>query len=238
MRRPPWPDPIDIAEGTGRDWRQGLTYDRLVERDNPAEWAWEFLRRNPRYQEAWKAFSAVDLREHEAAVERERHLWRIEGGPWNPRVDLSKFSTGQGPAFLPTWGRIEIGASAPSFPAVSVEIDLSMELREQLEWVEKTLRRLQRSVVAAGHVARPRRIGRPPSLGLRIRYLRILDADAAGANPKEIAGAIYSRRGTDLLRTDRLRARRLCWPEGYEAFLVPEVPTFLVPKVPTSAPEG
>jgi len=247
-----WAAPLyDVTKGSGRDWRQKSSYDPILDRDEPTEWAWEFLRRNPAYQAAWAAFDrhehretvrAPTWRDHPARMEAgllrglaaHRLAWRMEGGLFDPRLELQAFVAGAGPVFFASFGSIHSGTMStemmptPTLPQVAVTVDLSLEVEAQVEHLSKLLRAAQRAMVEAGVLDRPQRIGSAPIPAQRIRYLRILDADAAGADPREVARLIYGpRHRRDALRLDRMRARRLCRPAGYGGFLVPVIPTFV-----------
>jgi hypothetical protein len=72
-----------------RDWTRPQDYAFTAGLD-AAQWAWEFLRRNPRYQAEWRAFDVV-WRDLEARYGRPPHrdfcAWRLDPRAWVPAGD-------------------------------------------------------------------------------------------------------------------------------------------------------
>lgn len=75
-----------------RDWTnaEGYTYTRDL---NGAQWAWEFLRRNPQYQAEWAAFHAT-WQALEAAYgrppSRDFSAWRLDPRAWVHAADCAE----------------------------------------------------------------------------------------------------------------------------------------------------
>ncbi len=71
------------------DWRDPQAY-AFTARLTAAQWAWEFLRRNPEYRRAWADFSAT-WRDLEAAYGSPPHrdfpAWRQDPRAWVPAAD-------------------------------------------------------------------------------------------------------------------------------------------------------
>lgn len=72
-----------------RDWTRPQAY-AFTERLDAAQWAWEFLRRNPRYQAEWRAFDATWRaleRQYGRPPDRDFCAWKRDPRAWVPAAD-------------------------------------------------------------------------------------------------------------------------------------------------------
>jgi hypothetical protein len=67
--------PIFRSEGVDSDWRDPKTYDWMTALPRTA-WAWEFLRRNPKYREVYVKHLA-DTGDHDVPVHRDALPWGL-----------------------------------------------------------------------------------------------------------------------------------------------------------------
>ncbi len=74
------------------DWRRDSDYD-FVEGFNGARWAWQFLRRNPRYQADWETFietwRALE-RDYGRAPNRDFCQWKNDPRAWVPAAECEE----------------------------------------------------------------------------------------------------------------------------------------------------
>ena len=225
-----------------RDWTRPQDYAFTADLDG-AQWAWEFLRRNPRYRAEWQAFSetwqALEAR-YGRPPNRDFCAWRLDPRAWvhaadcpqgDCRVDEDKVliecALGARWGFYKfppdpvdddpvgdgrlTWREFiqevpEIGAEDAQWlgsdPArVALGFDLSLPLRDQLETAKRRLQGLQRLRQRSGVLAplSLRAQGAALSAGLRL-----LDAEASGADEAEFASISHDWRSL-LARSRQLR---------------------------------
>jgi hypothetical protein len=199
------------------DWRDPEQY-RFPPDFHSYRWAWEFLRRNPEYRKDWDAllvrFNFTKDSEVPAGAfpglpsTEANEKWGLTQGYINPNWDDPPNLE-----FRLPYGRVRIGnlSDDTKLPQVWAQFSLAYPLKPQLEVLGEGLRGLQKHFQPATLPKRHR--------GLWPRYLRLLDARAAGAQLKEMAGllsaelpdAIDERQVSDQLRA----AQRLIRPAGY-----------------------
>ncbi len=226
-----------------RDWTDPDAY-AFTRRLDAARWAWEFLRRNPRYRREHAAFRAtwdaleaaygcpphrdfnawkadprayVSLGEEasgDCRVDRDKvliecHLgarWGFYKFPVDPAEDdpigqglLAWRPLAQDPEILGVADAAWLGGD----PArVALGFDLSLSLREQIEGARRLLIVLQRQRTRQGAV----RVLTPAARAEDwTRFLRLLDAEAAGVEPARIG----ARLGGPGIAVDRREAHAL-----------------------------
>ena len=170
-------------------------------------WAWEFLRRAPRYQRNFDRFEALGRPERLAGWLAHRYWFGYP--PPDPRAPTS------GGWALPDWasppmevepldlldagewdnpGRLAALRDEFRDPAkLTLTFDLTRSIEAQLERAAELLREGREALAARPfNPLDPERRTRAP-LAQFPAYVRILDADAAGARVPEIAATLYPR---------------------------------------------
>lgn len=75
-----------------RDWRDPADYD-FLQGWSSAQWAWEFLRRNPRYRAEWKDFDQTwqDLEQaYGRPPNRDFCAWKLDPRAWVPAAECEE----------------------------------------------------------------------------------------------------------------------------------------------------
>lgn len=196
------------------DWKNESAYPDSRNTRN-AQWAWEFLRRSPRYTAVFEEFT------NGAITAKEMTETFMVQTPIAPAVSFG--SDVEFIPFLPEWQ--DYGATLfkrdPIVPAswndVVIKFDLSLPLSEQLEVAEMHLRNLQSK----------ERIESTQRLRTDVypRYLQILDAKHLKVSHKEIAKALTPSASSNPESAERSidaqakEAQRLS-DRGYKALLM------------------
>lgn len=218
------------------DWRDASAYEALKGVES-AHWAWQFLRRNPEYQTAWKTVSearafvpaepnetwrnytarlaqaharlpAHDSRDDDTS--NRFNVWPRPYDPalWDPPVNFSLAAADEQPPWLDLGdgSQVAVGGSR-----VAIIFDLDWPLQRQLEMVPYILsvaltvpRDDEDSEARAPRPRGPLTKARRDDLVL---YLRLLDAEATGAPPRERATVLAP--GRDDSYPDRRESQRL-----------------------------
>jgi len=190
------------------DWRDEDSYSDL-EGSTAKQWAWEFLRRNPEYREAWESGDSAS-----AAA------WGLE--------ELTD-PDGECPRFLPpSYGAMLIGErdQGVTVPAghVRYDFDLTQPLAPQLEKAGQDLRLVQEMEQQIGTMTPP--VFRRQRRDKWVTYLRVLDAEADGAPQSEIGKHFFPKRSDRYpehprrqAAHDLLRQARLMVNGGYRKLL-------------------
>ncbi|NML43519.1 DUF2285 domain-containing protein [Ramlibacter sp. G-1-2-2] len=209
-------------------WRDAAAYAAL-QTASLVRVAWEFLRRNPAYQEAWGA-----LKDYAATLEsRDPQLVLQEFGDDLPHV-LLRASVER----AQQWGlnvMVDPSSNGGSFVFASAGWDYTLVdkgtgipetadnphgLQKNTKWLvakvdlSLPLNVIESQLLAAVRAERQARIkrgvfepieSRAQNTDRYVEYLRILDADAAGASVKEIGDALAPMAAND---EDRQRDKR------------------------------
>jgi len=201
---------IRFKQKKGRpNWREPRDYDSLNDMDL-SQWAWEFLKRNPRYIKSWERLTSK-LTEKQ---KREAPCFWLCGKPVSPELlDASQWGLPYGylnpdPTieyrnipFIPLGGKIHVelisgnpkGLTVLGLPDyetgdATFGFNFNQPIIPQIEAAKKELLKLQRESKEKGKEVRktfkPRR-------DEWILLLRILDATAAGVKDKEIASVLF-----------------------------------------------
>lgn len=199
------------------DWRDPSQYHDHG--DDATMWAWEFMRRNPDYHADWDSLGIghtespaaddtafhidarlVPLGEPSALVLEARRLgekWGLFHGPIeDPAHRRPVGSHGpvfSGPGIL---GREDLGTveqwggwrEVLTPERVAVVFDMRQSVPHQWTAAKVHLQARQRELIERGAIVA--KTGRAQDRKLYRRYLRLLDADAAGAKPRAIAKAL------------------------------------------------
>lgn len=228
------------------NWRNAADY--LFPQDFPDyRWAWEFLRRNPAYQEDWKAALLRFQGDPNTYIKEfiPRARLALLGEDWNPDPGHPSFyleaderkkwglsglvnPATDSPFFLRF--DLEFGYISYKKEGAPVErggrrypwayFDLYLPLKPQIEAVGRALEFAQ-----SKQGIKPRRSKHHRKLWPL--YLRLLDADLDDRTPKQIADVLEPENSLEVLDEkkvwDRLRAaRKMTRPEGYlSIFLSP-----------------
>jgi transcriptional regulator/type VI secretion system activator RovC-like protein len=224
------------------DWRNPDDYAYL-EGCNLHEWAWEFLRRNPKFRDAYKALAILESKA--AALEEEgwglslqeietwRALQKAAAEPWglsspaNPELSFREvqptFKNRAGVEILSFWETNE-NENWPGYPdVVALKFDLNYEVEISLEIAAEHLRRFSRHL-HENFRYRPRAPKKTRRLHRSnfLLYVRILDAELAGATDGQITNALFSGNVADPRRSmtkARETARRMA-ADGYRELLL------------------
>lgn len=204
------------------NWRNADDYPRPDDA-SPAEWAWEFLRRNTGYIEDWKTFkgsigeyadrySSLSPQEMARFLMDGRYQHVATTGTCNKYTSLAnwygrkwglKRIADPDTSYDPAKHRWSDTAGALTFPSggfdfgdpryMAVAIDLTLPLREQLVQVRAHYEGLRKSRIDAGLIE--------PAAEKQKRfddypgYLRALDAWAEGIKEPEIASVLLPHVG-------------------------------------------
>jgi hypothetical protein len=196
---------------------------------NLNQWAWEFLRRNPRYQQDWaeKAEPVVTStgsfdntlisKELDAEIKKIEQKYGImmaqdpRDGRWPPAFRSEFVTMYECPSFLDSV-RCTIQVDRGE---LYVKFNLKQPISGQMEVVRGWIENCQRDLVNLGEIPKPRQ-----TRNWRDKwpmYLRVLDARAADASLNQIAGVLLPDtpnsypefKGRDAIRKDLTAARRL-----------------------------
>jgi hypothetical protein len=199
-------------------------YDILL-----SQWAWEFLRRNPRYQQDWaekaepvvtsrgeydKSLISKELDAEIKGIEQKYGIMMVQDpkdGRW-PAIFRSEFvTTYECPNSV---GSIQWTIKV--LPGeLYVKFDLKRSIGAQIEEVRGLIENYQRDELSSGRISKPRQ-----TRNWRDKwpmYLRVLDARVADASLNEIARVLFPNtpnsypefKGRDAIRKDLTAARRL-----------------------------
>ena len=193
------------------------------------QWAWEFLRRNPRYQQDWvekaepvvtsrgeydKSLISKELDAEIKEIEQKYGIMRVQDpkdGRWPPAFSSEFVSMYGCPTSLDSiqWA-IQVGPGE-----LYVKFNLKRSISGQIEVVRGWIENYQRDLVNSGRRPKPRQ-----TRNWRDKwpmYLRVLDARAADVSLNEIARILFPDtpnsypefKGRDAIRKDLTAARRL-----------------------------
>jgi len=224
------------------DWRNPDDYSYLEDYDLH-EWAWEFLRRNPEYRKAYFALEAVAtsamLQEmQEDSAKREmfwgRHFAATE--PWglrmaaNPRHDFREarvfFTDRAGVGMPKEWKAPDPRPESlwPGYPATVVlrfDLNYSVDVLSEIaaEQLRQCAKHLHERFPDFEPLA-PRRSVRPQR-GQFLLYVRILDAELAGASDGKITQELFGDKDDPRRSMTKTRetARRMA-AKGYRDLLL------------------
>ena len=214
------------------DWRDPSCYKYTAELTFP-QWAWEFLRRNPKYQQDWERWG---LETEVSAQTLDRLLSSetpqiapttealvqatIDAATWGLNHPFNPSMTPRAGEPFPVWRKELLGervfllnrghaaetiARAPD-EVVFFGLDLRLRLTPQIDFLKQVFEDEREQLGL-----RPKRITKAHRKTFP-NYLRALDADALGIPPKETARALWpnhsdsKRQHRDTLR----RAKQLC----------------------------
>jgi hypothetical protein len=193
------------------DWKDSTQYP-APNATSASLWAWEFLRRNPKYRLRWETLILPDMcNEDKSHVQKDFHvgdnlqLFEQEFGinnppaPWLSSENLMNMQ--QYPLFIKA-ARVEMrpigwpeGEEEPyivesylSATEALVRIDLRFPLPAQFQQAKHVLEARIKMLDEDGEVPTWRR--NIPEL--YPSYLRLLDAEEQGASPIEMGNAIFS----------------------------------------------
>ncbi len=209
------------------DWRDPGAY-AYTEKLRPQDWAWEFLRRSPRYLEAWRKYEASGSQEDAECASDPFNLL----APLDPRQSAADVR--------PRWREL-VDAALDALSAEEREevrgdgltglwdavlFDLTLPIEPQLDMARKEMLDSQKQFLGQ-EIKMPRF-----RTGQFVLYLQLLDAEAAGASVREMARGLlgdraHSRRSTQqILQTARSLAangwRRLLLARDWKGWHQPE----------------
>lgn len=221
------------------DWRKKSDYNFPKKFPN-YRWAWEFLRRNPEYRKDWTdAISRITAREGEfinfprieesagsmTAVRqadpahpdfcipiRAKHRWGLLSGLLNPNTDEPRRLGFTGLGLIVIFAeemRHRVSPAGLRFPWAA--FDLALPLKPQIEAVRAALQEEQKLSEFKPRIVRHHSKMWP-------HYLRLLDADLDGREPRQIADVLqHEIDGIDAKKIwDQLeKAREMTQPSGY-----------------------
>lgn len=202
----------------------------------PVEWAWAFLRRNPKYCRAyavlayWRGIAAsADVaasRKAERRAERRSRFIAKRFGLFYPRGEADpssssppQFATGN-VRFL-DWNsgvpRTQQGHMSLRAPhEVLIAMDLRLPFEQEKARIEKWFRALKADKTRQKEITAIKGKARPEYYR---RYLRVLDADSAEANSARIKRILYEGRKGDPAKRNALsndrKAAAYLRDEGY-----------------------
>lgn len=172
---------------TSPDWKNPANYEHLKER-SLEQWAWEFLRRNPKYIQTWE-----DLKQR--CKEKGQKI-NFPGYSWGLKNYLDPNCEHENISFIPPGDAfiiatperlIELGAKDPGH--VTYSFNLNYSLIPQLQRAKERLLSRQQ-LWRKGKLTVIKKIRR--DYDGWILLLRVLDAIAADASPKKIAEELVS----------------------------------------------
>ena len=189
----------------------------------PSMWAWEFLRRNAKYQSLWKKIMLPAMKN--TSFIRPNSYWEAKSQleqefgvlhpppPWLSSADIVTKMLWNPPRFIPavTVEMRKVGWPVDEEDPYVVEnvldgtealakFDLRFPLLRQLKEVERTLRVRIKDLKKGGQLQMVRKQGR---FSLYRNYLRLLDGKKAGAKRSEMAKAVFLK----ALGDNKLRVR-------------------------------
>lgn len=224
------------------DWKNPDDYDYLAE-FNLHEWAWEFLRRNPEYREAYFALEASatkakfrEAQEDPVKWEAFRALHIAATEPWglrmpaNPRFTYREafpnFVQQAGVQMPPSWTapEAEEGDLWPGYPhTVVLQFDLHYSVEIQIQIAAERLRRFGRHIAEAFNYQPIAPKTKQYRKGQFPLYVRILDAELAGATIGQMSRELF--RGTEdqrgNLKSMRATAQRMSRKDYRDLLLLP-----------------
>ena len=181
------------------DWRDAATY-AWTEGLTPSQWAWEFLRRNPAYREAWdRHLKALDTMDGDESYSVGEHFFDelyadsefgFAGLYANPQEDNPEIEW-----LPPVYVTPESGSDIPSDyqgGRVNISFNFLEPIKPQIDSAGAKLKRLAAMARKSG--ARTTQSFKPKGkIKNWTTLLRILDADAEEPKPsgKEIAKVIF-----------------------------------------------
>lgn len=192
-----------MNEGKVPNWKKSADYAFTTKLDRRG-WAWEFMRRSPEYRadfakvaKAWKA------------VPREGHLFkgakafdveRLErqlAARWGQGGPFADPSSDRVPPFLRLFPIQPDGEQIDSFYYEPDESGLYVQRPDYATLTFDLRKPLPQQLRRAGSMLKKRQINvvitKPPNKGADLwpLYLRVLDADEAGATTAQVIAAIY-----------------------------------------------
>ncbi len=195
------------------DWKNVAEYPDPKKKVSGRVWAWEFLRRNPQYQQLWEksaalpgpdgfiykeSFAKTEERlgikerfEKEFGVDTPAPPSMASADPtfeWRPRFVTQHVKHWMKPVGWPEeFYTIEESLQDPA--EVIIHFDLHWPLRRQLDPAERFLKAKAAELTGLGILEDTDRRMKPQHFQ---DYLRLLDAEATGASQKEMAKVIYN----------------------------------------------
>jgi len=189
------------------DWRKQSLYPD-PETKSRKQWAWEFLRRNERYQVEWTRQDEADYSVRYSPKEYECYpKWAsmvLLGGRWGlacnapePSIDVPEVLLFQQDYLVGamTYEDVERYGRIPfvpnDWPIVNMTFNLNSPLHPQLEDAKRFLNETKARFMQEGKIGSPGKLRRSPSVDLLQHYLRCFDAKAKGASYSEIAEVVF-----------------------------------------------
>lgn len=226
-------------------WDRESDYAYLDKGVRVHDWAWEFLRRNPAYQDAYNRYviAGFDSVDTEAAWEAVRTPWGLSY-PVDPKRPFHDSGVGWAVQVGPVLRSMLMDMIASSSTVATEDVftlhgdpdaklwsgfperaefsfDLRLPIEPQIEEVRETLLECQAECVRLGKI----QVKQPPSSTVRAdhyrRYVRLLDGHAAGASQISMGKVLYSDKGNprDSARRALVAALRLS-QGGYRDLLL------------------
>lgn len=213
------------------DWKKAGEYPEIGARLSPKRWAWEFLRRNPAYQDEREALFQ-HRRQHREQTQLDLQFarrWHLaETSPYlapDPFADPAKvlrfvrFEKTPEAFSPPIWHPVTPDINAPERVFL---VDVRLPIDGQIEAIKRAALHYQNQLVEKGVIDAPQEINvRANEWPI---YLRLLDAELAGVtDTKKIAAVIYPGQHTGkdadieslyrLVRKNRKLARKFRDPD-------------------------
>lgn len=211
------------------DWRDEKAYTYLNDA-SPTQWAWEFVRRNPKYQADYDAYTKA-VNEPRAlpgeswsdyikrakekggwqippatAADKLSKKYKVEPRPYDPAVKDPPIQFTEATPEQPPW--VDFGYDHPGLRHAKepfhLVFDLSQPIKPQLRNAEKMMEVVQPAMESTEDRQHSKLHTR-----LFLIYIRLLDADEAGAKLGEITPILLpgvSNIDPDYLGNKRLRA--------------------------------
>jgi transcriptional regulator/type VI secretion system activator RovC-like protein len=228
------------------DWKNPDDYAYLNDY-NLHEWAWEFLRRNPEYRKAYFALEAMatkgilqEIQEDREKREAFQALHEATTEPWglrlpsNPRNNFREakvfFEYRAGVEILRSWTAPEAAPDTP-WPGhpryVALKFDFLYDVETQIEIAGDILRGFARMLGNEFEFYEPLAA---KTRRFRVRqfplYVRILDADLAGATIGAIGRVLFQGRADQRKNVKSVRetARQMAREDYRELLLLPPRP--------------
>lgn len=222
-------------------WDRDEDYEYLSEGIYLHDWAWEFLRRNPDYQDAWTNYKQAEEHQRRQKVAgmdivvysmEASTVWglAVPRDPDETYLDRdSRWLASVTPIVANSLERKEKGDPWAGYPrAVYLQFVFELPIKKQVEASLNLLENLARAVDRREGIRPRKEPSSRPQVAKFLTYLRLLDGSAQGVNASRMGTALYPNAPDPAgnARAALSRARKIA-AQGYRKLL--QFPNRLAP---------